>query len=603
MNGRILIFTFLFGGFGAGAEAQPGISISPAAIPNGQYGTAYPNQSLTATGGSSPYTFTVTSGHLPAGMTLTQDGSLSGTPAAAGKYAFTVTAQGKKRGRGKDGNDGAASGSVKYTMNVDPATVTVTADNAAMTYGGSLPVLAATYTGFVNGDNAKSLKTEARVTTVATMTSPAGTYAINAAGAADPNYTFKYNAGVLTITKASLRITADSKSMAAGSSLPTFTVSYSGFVNRDDAASLTRQPVITTTATAASPAGTYPITASGASDPNYAISYSPGTLTISAGTVHITANAETKQYGAPDPALTYSVSGLPGGNSGAITGSLSRAQGEDAGRYAITIGSLSAGGNYRIDFTGNFLTITKASQQIDWAQKLTVGCNTSSQVLLNARASSGLPVAYSVSDNSIATVSGNVLTLLKPGTAVITATQVGDGNYNAAPPATDTVVFQPASLIAQHFNDAIFFDNSSGNYVQWQWYKDGAAVAGDTTPYYSEEPSLDGQYFVIATARDGQQVQSCTLTIAPGSAIAGGLQVQPNPVRKGELATVVSNYPAAALQGAVLQISDIAGRVLQQIANVQPSMQITVPAGNGLYIVSLMLAGGQRVTTNLLVQE
>jgi hypothetical protein len=58
------------------------------------------------------------------------------------------------------------------------------------------------------------------------------------------------------------------------------TVSYSGFVNGDTAASLTTAPTVTTTGLATSPVGTYPITASGAVDANYTIGYVAGTLTI-----------------------------------------------------------------------------------------------------------------------------------------------------------------------------------------------------------------------------------------------------------------------------------------------------------------------------------
>jgi hypothetical protein len=218
-------------------------------------------------------------------------------------------------------------------------------------------------------------------------------------------------------------------------------------------------------------------------------------------------------------------------------------------------------------------------------------------------ASSGLPVTYSISDPSVATVSGNVLTLLQPGTAVVTAVQAGNADYNAAGVVADTVVFQPASLITEHWNDVIFFDNSSGDYVQWQWYKNGLAVAGDTTPYYSETPYLNGQYYVIATNKDGQQIESCTLTITGGAAIAGGIKVSPNPAGRGAVVTVNCNYTVAALQGAVIQVADISGRIVQQITNVQPSMRVTMPSVNGVYIVNLVLAGGQRISTNVLIGE
>jgi hypothetical protein len=582
--------------------AQPTFVISPATVPDGLYASPYANQTLTVTGGMPPYTFSISSGRLPAGMTLSPGGVLSGTPTTAGKYSFTVKAKSNSPGPGP--GPGPNSGTRNYTLTVDPAVLTITANNASMTYGGTVPALSASFTGFANADNPSSLRTQPRLSTPASSASPAGTYSITASGAADPNYTFVYQPGTMTVGPAPLTITANNKAMSLGSPLPTLTVSYAGFVNGDNASRLTASPAITTTATSSSLAGAYPIMASGAKDPNYTFTYVPGTLTINGVTVQVTANARTKEYGTPDPTLTYTVGGLPNGDTTiAFTGSLSRTPGEDVGAYPITIGSLSAGGNYTISYTGNFLTITKGSQQIAWSQSLIVGCNTTSQVQLTATASSSLPVTYSVSDPAIATVSGNVLTLLKPGTAVVTATQSGNADYNAATAVTDTVLFQPASLITQHWNDVIFFDNSNGDYIQWQWYKNGAAVIGDTTAYYSETPSLNGQYYVIATNKDGQQVQSCTLTVSAGAAMAGGIKVSPNPAARGAAVTVVCNYAATALQGAVVQIADISGRILQQITTVQPAMQITMPSINGIYVVNLVLANGQRICTNVLIGE
>ena len=57
-------------------------------------------------------------------------------------------------------------------------------------------------------------------------------------------------------------------------------MSYSGFVNGDTAASLTAPATVSTSATAASAVGTYPITASGAVSASYTITYVTGTLTV-----------------------------------------------------------------------------------------------------------------------------------------------------------------------------------------------------------------------------------------------------------------------------------------------------------------------------------
>jgi hypothetical protein len=54
-------------------------------------GVAY-SQQLTASGGTGPYTFTVLSGALPAGLTLTAGGLLSGTPTTEGSSPVTIQA-------------------------------------------------------------------------------------------------------------------------------------------------------------------------------------------------------------------------------------------------------------------------------------------------------------------------------------------------------------------------------------------------------------------------------------------------------------------------------------------------------------------------------
>jgi len=71
---------------------QP-VTVNPATLPAGTLGVFY-SQNLSATGSVGPYTFAVTSGALPDGLTLTPGGLLSGTPTTVDVSAFTVTATG-----------------------------------------------------------------------------------------------------------------------------------------------------------------------------------------------------------------------------------------------------------------------------------------------------------------------------------------------------------------------------------------------------------------------------------------------------------------------------------------------------------------------------
>jgi len=164
--------------------------------------------------------------------------------------------------------------------------------------------LTAGYSGFVNGDTSASLTTQPSLSTTATAASHAGSYAITVSGAADPDYSISYVSGTLTINPAPLTITADNKSKVYGAALPALTASYSGLVNGDTLASLTTLPTLSTTATAASGVGSYTIKASGASDPDYTISYVNGTLTVTPAPLTITADNKSKVYGPAGPPRT-----------------------------------------------------------------------------------------------------------------------------------------------------------------------------------------------------------------------------------------------------------------------------------------------------------
>jgi hypothetical protein len=69
----------------------PPLSVNAVNLPGGVVGTAY-GASVGAAGGQAPYTFSVTQGELPPGISLAADGSLAGTPTAAGGFGFTVQA-------------------------------------------------------------------------------------------------------------------------------------------------------------------------------------------------------------------------------------------------------------------------------------------------------------------------------------------------------------------------------------------------------------------------------------------------------------------------------------------------------------------------------
>ena len=188
------------------------------------------------------------------------------------------------------------------------------------------------------------------------------------------NYEVTLVNGTLTVTKAPLTIKADNQTMTYGGTLPALTATYTGLVNGDTAASLTT-PVSLATTAATSPAGAYDITASGATSPNYTISFVSGTLTIAKAALTISANPASKIYGEPNPAFSVSYAGFVNGDDastlgGTLTFSTSADATSPVGSYEVTPSGLTSG-NYTISFVKGTLTVS--------AKALTITANSTSK--------------------------------------------------------------------------------------------------------------------------------------------------------------------------------------------------------------------------------
>src|SRR5208337_1025368 len=188
------------------------------------------------------------------------------------------------------------------TLTVIAAPLTVTATNESMTYGGTVPTLTYTYTGLVNKDTSATFS--GSLATTATSSSNVGDYPITQGTlAATGNYTINtLNPSTLTVIAAPLTVSATNESMTYGGTVPTpLTYTYTGLVNNDPSATFSGS--LATTATSSSNVGDYPITQGTlAATGNYTIgTYDPGTLTVIAAPLTVTATNESMTYGGTVP--------------------------------------------------------------------------------------------------------------------------------------------------------------------------------------------------------------------------------------------------------------------------------------------------------------
>jgi hypothetical protein len=249
------------------------------------------------------------------------------------------------------------------TLAITPTALTVTSLAGTKVYGATDPSLLFTISNgaLIAGDAFTG-------TLVRPNGENVGTYAI-AQGSltAGSNYTLGYVGGaLLSITPKPASVTVAAATKIYGAADPAFTGALAGFLAADNVTATYSRVAGENVAT-----GPYVISATLAMNPllsNYAITTTTAAFAITSAPLAIAASAQTKIFGAADPAFTYTVSGLKFADTaaGVLTGALTRTAGENvqSGPFAITRGTLVANSNYTLGFTGANLTIQSATATI-----------------------------------------------------------------------------------------------------------------------------------------------------------------------------------------------------------------------------------------------
>jgi hypothetical protein len=288
---------------------------------------------------------------LGAGTSAGSLGTVSDNHDGTYTATFTATAPGTARTITATIN-GMVVTTTLPTVTVTPRPITVMADAKTKFYGDADPTLTYQVTSGSLAFTDAFSGGPSRVTgeTVGSYAIQQGTLALSS------NYALTYVAANLTITARPVTVTADAKTKFYGDADPTLTYQVtSGSLAFTDAFSGGLSRVTGETV------GNYAIQQGTlALSSNYALTYVAANLTITARPVTVTADAETKVYGTPDPALSYQITSGSLAFTDAFSGRLTRVAGENVGPYAIQQGTLALSSNYTLTYVGASLTITPA---------------------------------------------------------------------------------------------------------------------------------------------------------------------------------------------------------------------------------------------------
>jgi probable HAF family extracellular repeat protein len=432
-----------------------------------------------------------------------------------------------------DGNFLNSNSSAGVNLTVNSAALNVTAINSSKLYGANNPTFTYSYSGLVNGDNSSVFS--GSLTTTSTLASPVGTYPINRGSlSAGNNYSINFNSSNLTVNPAPLNITISSTSKLYGASLPNFSFIYSGLLY-GDAPSLFSGS-LTSTATANSPVGTYPISVGTISaGPNYAIVPTNGTLIINPASLAVTGSNQSKSYGANLPDLKYSYSGLVNGDTESVfSGNLTTTATANSpvGSYPITVGSLAAGSNYNIAFTNGTLSVTSSSL-------LVVTATNKTKVYGDILPTRSYTYSGLINGDTSAVFTGNLSTTATSESAVgiygITQGNLSAGSNYAITFNNGTLSVTPAPITVTASNST----KSYGGAIPALNYSYSGLVNGDTSSIFTGGLSTSastssgvGNYIITQGSLSAGNNYSIIYTNGTLSVIPANLSVSANNLTK-----------------------------------------------------------------------
>jgi len=475
-------------------------AISSSSLPAATTGTAYA-QTISVSNGTPPYTFSVKSGALPAGLTLNaSSGALSGTPGTAGTSNFTIAAT----------DQAGVAATQAYTLTVNPGSLTITTAS---------PLPGGTVGAAYSQQLAVSGGTPPLTWSIPTGTLPAGLLMTVSSGLISGTPT---SAGSFTFT---IQV-ADSKG-AQGSKSFTLTIAAAAPTLTITSGSPLATGTVGTaySQTLAATGGTAPYAwsiATGNLPPGISLNSSSGALTgtpTSAGTFDFSGQVTDNKGATASKAFRIpintsnltitSTSPLPDGIVGtAYSQTLTASGGQPPYSWTVTTGALPAG--LRLAPTGALTGTPTAAG----ASSFTVQVNDSA----SAKASQQFSITVSASS------SGSGLTIAGAPATAASSQQIPIG-VNLSAPATSTVTgqialsFQPAASV-----------NKDDPSIQ---FSTGGRTVSFTIPAGSVHATFSAGSLALQTGTVAGTIQLNATSNLPGGTAATSIAV-------GETAPVIS---------------------------------------------------------------
>jgi hypothetical protein len=593
------------------AAAATKLAVKTTALSVATAGTSY-SAKLAASGGTAPYTWSVTSGALPAGLTLVPTtGLIAGIPAAGSTASFTVQVSDSE-----NPSASASSGTLSITVNTAPLminTASLPAATADVSYSAKLAVAGGIkpYTWSVtNGALPAGLSLNPATGAISGKPTAPGTavFRVNVSDAENPSVSASQGLNI-AVTVAPLAITTVSVlpgltsgmpysvKLAADGGLTPYTWSITQGSLPAGLKLHAATGVISGTPTSGS-GSTFTAEVSDAQNPpataSATFSLSANTVTVSSlgDQTTIAGTAVSLQIAASDSAagqaLTYSATGLPAGLSISSSGLISGTP-TTPGPYNVTVtatdgtgASGSATFTWTVNPAANTVTVTNPGPQTTIQNGeviLQIAASDSAAGQALTYSATGLPPLLSISS------SGQITGLAVTGTFDVTVTATdGTGASGSATftwtvnPGTVTVTSpgNQTTIAGTAVSLQLAASDTAATSAQFDWAATGlpAGLSIGNSGLISGTPTTPGTYNVTVTTLgfsppDGYGTATFTWTVSAANTVT---VTNPGPQQ-----TFTSPDPEASLQ--IMASDSAAGQTLTYSATGLPPEWSISPTG------------------------
>lgn len=334
----------------------------------------------------------------------------------------------------REGNNDYAPFEKTWTLTVNKAKITVTADVKSKRIGTNDPELTYTYTGTLVGtDKFTGELTRQSGESIGKYDILQGTLALS------DNYNITYNKAIFEI------VDKIPQNVGVDGIVTEKTYGDEGFkitVTPDENSNLDNFEITSSNTDVAiidesgnvtiKNAGTTIISVKEPGNADYAPFVKTWTLTVNKVAITVTADAKSKRVGTADPALTYTHTGNLVGTD-AFTGELTRQTGETVGKYDILQGTLALSNNYVLTYNRAIFDIVDKEPQnitVSTITEKTYG-DTPFTLTVTPDATSGLSeFIFESSNTDVADISNDgTVTIKSAGKTNITVKQPGNADY------------------------------------------------------------------------------------------------------------------------------------------------------------------------------